>query len=156
MILTDQSISYYSEAIHRLHRLQFINTPRAHLSRCDTRFIAGNYLVKSIIRDHNIQQPWLPKTSYWSSFLCNKKKFCNPPSPLDAEEPSATLLLPYNSSLKQFQRIMKSSLNINLVFKYNNTVARSLIKNSPAPLEAERGVYSVPVWNAQINFMERL
>ena len=29
-----------------------------------------------------------------------KKKFWNPPLPLDIEEPSATLVLPYNSSLK--------------------------------------------------------
>ena len=39
---------------------------------------------------------------------------------------------------------MKSSLDTKLVFKYNNTIARSLVKNSPAPLEAEGGVYSVP------------
>ena len=53
------------------------------------------------------------------------------------------MVLPYNSSLKQFQRIIKSSLNTKLVLKYNNTIARSLVKNSPAPLKAEGGVYSV-------------
>ena len=42
------------------------------------------------------------------------------------------------------QRIMKSSLNTKLVFNYNNTIARSLVQNSPAPLEAEGGVYNVP------------
>ena len=39
---------------------------------------------------------------------------------------------------------MKSFLNTKLVFKYNNTIARSLVRNSPAPLEAEGGVYSIP------------
>ena len=61
-----------------------------------------------------------------------------------AQEPSNTLVLPNNNSLEQFQRIMKSSLNIKLIFEYNNTIAQSLIKNSAAPLEAEGGVYSVP------------
>ena len=28
--------------------------------------------------------------------------------------------------------------------RYNNTIAHWLVKNSPAPLEAEGGVYSVP------------
>ena len=39
---------------------------------------------------------------------------------------------------------MKSSLNTKSVYKYNNTIARSLVKNYPAPLETEGGVYSVP------------
>ena len=68
----------------------------------------------------------------------------DPPPPLDTEEPSATLVLPYNSSFNQFQRIMKFFLNTKLVFKYNNTISRSIAKMSPAPLEAEGGVYSVP------------
>ena len=35
---------------------------------------------------------------------------------------------------------MKSSLDTKLIFEYNNTI----VKNSPALLEAEEGAYSVP------------
>ena len=73
-----------------------------------------------------------------------KAKFYNPPPPMDTEEPSNILVLPYNDSLSRFQYIMKSSCNTKLVFRYNNTIGRSLIKNSPVPLVTEGGVYSIP------------
>ena len=89
-----------------------------------------------------------PKYIIDQVFSAAKKKI------VDTEESSATFVLPYNSFLKKFQRIMMSPFNTKLVFKYNNTISRSIAKMSPAPLEAEGGVYSVP--NAPINIMERL
>ena len=39
---------------------------------------------------------------------------------------------------------MKSSFDTKLLYKYYKSISRSLVKNSPASLEAEGGVYSVP------------
>ena len=96
------------------------------------------------------------KIFIYQVFSANKQHFYNLPHPLDAKEPSTTLVLPYNSLFNQFQRIMKSSLNTKIVFKYHNTIARFLIKNSQAPLEIEKVLTVSPVWNAMINIMERL
>ena len=85
-----------------------------------------------------------PKYLVEQVFSANNKKLYIYPPPLEAEEPSNILVLLYNNSLKQFQRIIKSFPNTKFVFKYSNTIACSLIKNSPAPLEAEGSVYSVP------------
>ena len=52
-----------------------------------------------------------PKHPIDKVFSATKKKFYNLPSPLDTEELSAILVLSYNASFKQFQRIIKSSLN---------------------------------------------
>ena len=81
------------------------------------------------------------------------KKLYNPLPPLNTKVPSATLVLPYNILLKQYQRIMKSSLNTKLLYKYNNKIARSLVKNSPAPLGAEGGVCNVSCLECSINIM---
>ena len=86
------------------------------------------------------------KIFIYQVFSANKQHFYNLPHPLDAKEPSTTLVLPYNSLFNQFQRIMKSSLNTKIVFKYHNTIAQSLIISSPAPLEAGEGHFGVAVW----------
>ena len=63
----------------------------------------------------------------------NDKQFCT----------KNMLILPYHEELTDIVRLLKP-LNINVMFKYENTIKKKLIKNSPHVDESRRGcVYSI-------------
>ena len=85
-----------------------------------------------------------PHSFISSIFRKTKNKYKKPPSQSIANSPKNILVLPYSNNLRKFKSILKNKFDTRLVFKYNNTIRKFLVKNSPADLVPGGGVYVVP------------
>ena len=69
------------------------------------RAIVLLYLNTSFVLSVDFSSLGYPKHLIDQVFSATKKKFYNPPPPLDTEKPSDTLVLPYNTTVSMYYEV---------------------------------------------------
>ena len=109
---------------------------RSNFSNFQTENLINKMLWDTKVAEKKISNLGILLINFFSA---TKKKFYNP-----FNKSSATLMLPYNSSVKQHLRIMKSFLDTKLVFRYISLSPISFKELSCSPRSGGRSVYSIP------------
>ena len=84
-----------------------------------------------------------PKHFIQKSLSIAKKRFYAPTTAVDKER-QKRLVLPYSKKLENFGKYIKYDKDVDVVFRFDNTIRKKLVKNKLEKEPQDKGVYTIP------------